>query len=164
MASYGKWSEPDIPHNGWTCTYVEDLEEPDAICEMCERQEIRYVHYMVHPEYPGEIAAGCICAGRMEEDYKAARRREQPLRKKARQRTQSLKKWRISARGNPYINMDNINAVIFPKGAGWAGRIIDNKTGKKIFSRRPYANQTEIKLHAYDAIAELKELRSIADR
>jgi hypothetical protein len=40
----GKWIEPGVPHKGWVCVAITDLEEVDAVCEMCEVQEIRYVH------------------------------------------------------------------------------------------------------------------------
>jgi len=54
---FGKWSMPGFPHSGWTCIDIENLGAPDAICEMCERQDIRYVHAMEHPDYP-EAAFG----------------------------------------------------------------------------------------------------------
>jgi hypothetical protein len=44
----GKWSRAGVPHKGWECVDVEDLENDRAICEMCEVTEIRYVHTMVH--------------------------------------------------------------------------------------------------------------------
>ena len=50
-----KWSEKGIPHKGWVCVYVEDLEEPEFVCEMCGQEEIRYVHYMKHEEFPNII-------------------------------------------------------------------------------------------------------------
>jgi hypothetical protein len=78
-ASFGKWSQAGVPHRGWTCIGVDDLEEPDHTCEMCEHAEVRYVHVMTHPDYGGgeaELLVGCICAGRMEEDYQQAKERE----------------------------------------------------------------------------------------
>jgi hypothetical protein len=44
----GKWKQPDFAHRGWTCVDID--ENPDTqVCEMCEVQEIRYVHRMEHP-------------------------------------------------------------------------------------------------------------------
>jgi hypothetical protein len=86
----GKWSQPGVPHKGWTCVDIEDLGEPSAVCEMCETQEIRYVHHMEHPNYVGSLGCGCICAGRMEEDYEGARRREQAFRNAAGRRQRWL--------------------------------------------------------------------------
>jgi hypothetical protein len=51
---------------------------------MCERAEVRYVHVMTHPDFDGELEVGCVCAGRMEEDYKAAEEREADLKRLAR--------------------------------------------------------------------------------
>src|SRR4051794_39614902 len=72
---FGKWSQPGVPHRGWSCVDIEDLGAPDLVCEMCERQEIRSVHHMEHPDYPGSLRCGCICAGHMEEDLTGAQRR-----------------------------------------------------------------------------------------
>ena len=72
----GKWSDPGVPHKGWTCVDFEDLEDLSGICGMCESQEIRYVHYMQHPRFEGLIGAGCECAARMSEDYEGAQSRE----------------------------------------------------------------------------------------
>ena len=65
----GKWSTPGVPHKGWSCEGVEDLGAPDAVCEMCETQDIRYVQTMFHPDYEGPLDVGCVCAERMENDY-----------------------------------------------------------------------------------------------
>jgi hypothetical protein len=83
-ASFGKWSQAGVPHRGWTCIGVDDLEEPDHICEMCEHAEVRYVHVMTHPDYEGELLVGCICAGRMEEDYQRAKERETEFKRRQR--------------------------------------------------------------------------------
>ena len=83
---FGKWSVPGIPHRGWSCIDIEDLGSPEAVCEMCERQDIRYVHAMQHPDYPETLHCGCICAGHMEEDVERARRREASMKNAARRR------------------------------------------------------------------------------
>jgi len=72
-----------VPHRGWICVSVDDLGTPDAVCEMCETQEIRYVHHMEHPDYRESLGVGCICAQHMENDYEAPRRRERTLRNAA---------------------------------------------------------------------------------
>jgi len=81
--SNGKWGDPGVPKAGWECVGVEDLEEPSVICEMCEVQEIRYVHSMEHRDYPDTLRCGCICAGNMEQDVAAARVRDAGMRKRA---------------------------------------------------------------------------------
>ena len=63
--THGKWSQPEVPHRGWSCIGTDDLEEPSQLCEMCESVEIRYVHFMKHPNYPETLGVGCICAEHM---------------------------------------------------------------------------------------------------
>ena len=43
---------------------------------MCEKQAIRFVHVMTHPDYPEALNCGCVCSGHMEEDLVGARKRE----------------------------------------------------------------------------------------
>jgi hypothetical protein len=72
----GKWRMPGWPHIGWNCNDITDNETQDFICQMCEVQHIRYIHHMTHPQIPGELLCGCICAGYMENDYTGAKKRE----------------------------------------------------------------------------------------
>jgi hypothetical protein len=88
----GRWSRPGVPHRGWSCVDVEDLGEPNEICEMCEQAEVRYVHVMQHAEWEGELRVGCICAGRMEQDYKRAVEREAELKRVVRKMKRELKR------------------------------------------------------------------------
>lgn len=76
------WKRDDVPHDGWTCSGVEDLGAPAGICEMCGYQIIRYAHHMEHPRYRS-LTAGCVCAGKMEGDIEAARRREAEYKNRA---------------------------------------------------------------------------------
>ncbi len=62
MSSFGKWSQQGVPKKGWACIGFEDLGEPSTQCEMCENQDIRYVHQMQHPDYPHILECGCVCA------------------------------------------------------------------------------------------------------
>ncbi len=75
----GKWSQPDVPHKGWTCVGIEDLETPAFICEMCESVEIRYIHFMEHSNFSEILGVGCVCAEHMEGDYVRPREREQRI-------------------------------------------------------------------------------------
>jgi hypothetical protein len=83
-SNFGKWSQPGVPHKGWTCIADDDVEDDLETCEMCEFAEVRYIHVMTHPEWPGELRVGCYCAQRMEEDPRAAPKREAELKRKAR--------------------------------------------------------------------------------
>ena len=60
---FRKWSVLGVPHRGWTCIEIEDLGAPDAVCEMCERQDNRYTHAMQHPDCPEKLHCGCASSG-----------------------------------------------------------------------------------------------------
>ncbi len=116
---HGKWSKEGVPHKGWVCFDIEDLGDPLQTCEMCEVQTIRYVHYMEHSDYDENLEVGCVCAGHMEEDYEQAKAREQKLKNAVQRRKNWLKrKWKISDKGNDYININSLNIVIFNKYKG----------------------------------------------
>ncbi len=157
----GKWSQPNLPHKGWFCEDVEDLSSPSKFCEMCETQEIRYVHYMKHPNHDEILGVGCVCAGRMEEDYESPRRREKSLRSQHQRKKRWLNRnWRTSTKGNSYLNTDGFNITIFRKYNGtWGGRITDKKTQQSIDSKRNYATEDEIKLATFDGMIFLKNER-----
>lgn len=69
----GKWLRSDVPHTGWRCVNVSDT---GCICEMCEVTKIAHAHQMVHPQWPGFLECGCVCAGFMTEDPAVERLRE----------------------------------------------------------------------------------------
>lgn len=153
----GKWSRAGVPQRGWVCKGIEDLEALDGICEMCEIQPIRYVHYMMHPGYSDELGVGCICAGRMGQNYAEARNRERVLKNAIRRRNNwLLRKWKISKNGNSYLNTDGFNIVVFPKGKLWSARIVEKATDKPHFARRQYESEYKAKLAAFDAMIFLK--------
>ena len=154
----GKWSQPAVPHKGWTCTGIDDLGAPDEVCEMCESQPIRYVHYMEHPDYANELGVGCVCAGHMEQDYKAARHRERSIKNAASRRSKWLNRaWKTSAKGNPFLNTDGFNIVLYKRGTLWSGTIANRETGEKHNARHRYATLDKAKLAAFDGMIFLKE-------
>jgi len=156
----GKWGQVGVPHKGWSCTGIDDLGEPDRICEMCESRQIRYVHYMEHPDYAEELGVGCICAGHMEANYEAAVERERTLKNAANRRAKWLnRKWRISARGNPFIKTDGFHIVLYKYGSQWGGTITIRETEKEVKSRRRYATLDQAKLAAFDGMIFLKGRR-----
>lgn len=151
--STGKWTEPNVPHKGWTCEDVTDLEAPLAVCDMCEVQVIRYVHTMSHPDYPGLLECGCICAGHMEEDLIRARLREHNLRLRSARRDRWVNRhWRVSQSGNEFINAEGFNVVVFVRNGIWGARVQDRDTGYARFSQKPYATPSAAKLAAFDVI------------
>jgi hypothetical protein len=153
----GKWRQAGVPHRGWQCVDIEDLEEPSHVCEMCEVQVVRYVHEMFHPDY-GTLLVGCICAGHMEQDLVGARQREASFKQRLSRRANWLRRsWRLSSTGNEFINtQDGFNVVVFRNSNVWGARFIDKATGYTRFSQRPYESSNAAKLAAFDAIARYK--------
>src|SRR5690349_17042958 len=122
---------------------------------MCESTTIRYVHYMHHDDYPEVLATGCICAGHMEGDVAAARSRETSMQSRASKRKRWLsRKWRTSARGNPWIRSDGYRVVVYRKAGGWGATVTSELNDTTIHSRRFYANMPEVQLAAFDVITK----------
>lgn len=158
----GKWAQSDVPHRGWTCVGIEDLGAPAAICEMCERQEIRYVHFMEHPDH-APLACGCICAGHMEENLIRAKARETKVKAVTHRRSRwlDLKGWYRSRHGNLTIHMNGFTIVVFPKGEGWGGLIEHVRTQRKRFARRTYPTRQAAQLAAFDAMVVLESKNTL---
>jgi hypothetical protein len=130
MPATGKWTQRGVPHKGWACVEVTDNKDQDFTCEMCEVIHIRYLHHMEHPNYESPLRVGCICAGKMEEDYVGAKRRESEFKSRQKRYDRLLSRdWRVSASGNDYINVNEFNIVIFPKGAYWGARVAHRGSG-----------------------------------
>lgn len=129
---------------------------------MCESVEIRYVHFMEHPDYPETLGVGCICAEHMENDYVRPREREKSLRTKARRRPSwERRQWRVSAKGNSYINAEGFNLTVFPaadqRGSYWGLKVTRRETGAYQYGRRRYASEDEAKKSALDALIWAKD-------
>jgi hypothetical protein len=158
------WYDDNCPKVGWTNTDMIDLGDDRELCEMCERQWIRFVHVMEHPEHNTEVRSGCICAGKMEADADAATKRESRLKQIAKAH-EFEPEWRTASTGSYYF-----------KHKGWFGCIyLDRKTGtmwkttvsfdngKPSFGKKGYADIDEAKLACTAAfinarVARWKEL------
>lgn len=155
----GKWRMEGVPHKGWTCVNIDDLEEPSHLCEMCEAQEVRYVHTMTHPDYPQPLQVGCVCAGNMEQNIELARQRESQFKNKQKRRIKWLEReWLISHKGNPFLNVDNFHIVLYPKGNTWEFKIRD-KTTNTGYDGTGHDTEKEAKLAVFDAMILLKDNR-----
>jgi hypothetical protein len=160
----GLWSAPNVPHKGWTCVEVEDLQVAEGACDMCLRESIRYVHHMQHADYADAVAAGCMCAEKMEGDYSsesrpsAAKQREAILRNAASRRGRwlALRSWRTSKKGNPWIKKDGLIVTVFAAGARFKFSIKMNAGGKTYFSLRSYPSADLAKLASFDALTLLQ--------
>ena len=125
------WDKPGIPHKGWEYVSMEDLGEdirsgesiPYERCEMCEKERIRYVHILRHPEYDGELRVGCICASKMIEDYAAPRKKERNQKNRANRKGNFMKRsWNYkSGTGNYSLRYKGENITIMRRkyNSGW---------------------------------------------
>ncbi|WP_047835787.1 MULTISPECIES: hypothetical protein [unclassified Cupriavidus] len=152
--SGSRWDQPGVPHKGWHCVDVVDLRadgEPAddtdyATCQMCGNEKIRYVHIMEHPDVEEALDVGCVCAEKMSDDYDGPKRREARLRNRASRRTRWLhRKWRVSAKGNSFLNVDGRNLVVYPTKTGRWGYKIGDRFGPKT-----YPTVREAKLALFD--------------
>ncbi|MDE6989964.1 MAG: hypothetical protein K2P42_04835, partial [Lachnospiraceae bacterium] len=150
------WKSDDVPHDGWTCSGIEDLGAPVGICEMCGYQIIRYAHHMEHPRYHS-LTAGCVCAGRMEGDIEAAKRREADYKNRESRRASFFKKkWKYSKKGNEYLKTDGHVIVLCQlerTGNQWK-YAIDNTFCKTLYSNRDTAAAA-----VFDALEKMRGSR-----
>jgi hypothetical protein len=152
----GKWSQEGVPHKGWTCVDIEDLGEPTKTCEMCESQEIRYVHYMEHKDYPEILIVGCVCAGHMEQNLHNAVQRDDFMKSRANKRNKWLtRNWKISAKGNAYIKSDGYIITVFLKNNSWNAQVKSQDGKYERYSEKRYNSQDEAKLAAFNFITKL---------
>lgn len=154
----GKWTQPGVPHKGWRCVDIEELEEQDHLCEMCEARLVRFVHIMVHDDYDGVLRVGCVCAGHMEENLVGARKREAAYRNdRSRQSRWLQRRWRLSASGNEYLNTnDGFNVVVYCTGRIWGARVENRASGYARSSKLPYQTSDQAKLAAFEAMLGMK--------
>lgn len=158
-----RWDRKGLPHTGWSCAGMEDLGSADGQCEMCGKEEIRYVHFMRHPDIGETLPVGCICAEKMEGEYgrerSRARQREAKLRNAAgrRHRWPSLTGWTRSKKGNVHIKKDGRRVVVFASGARFKFLIEDAGRAEPYFSPRSYVDVREAKLAAFDAFTYQRE-------
>ncbi len=146
------WKRDDVPHSGWVCTGITDLGAPTAICEMCGHQIIRYVHHMRHPNYR-PLNVGCVCAGKMEGNMEAARKRERDLKsRQTRLETFKKRKWKRSKSGNQYLKIKEHLIVLFKlkNGGGWKYAI------DSVFGDTVYNNQEAAMIAAFHALERIQ--------
>lgn len=122
-----------------------DLREDDPeadleICEMCNKEGIRYVHIMTHPEYGDEVNAGQVCAQNMENDYANPLQRERDLLNRSNRKITFMRKeWRLNDNGNYVLRFKGKNITIIPSkynsrqyGVAYNNQFIWDYKGKKI--------------------------------
>ena len=157
-------NDPTIKKRGWYNTCVEDLGADGpyydpATCEWCLQEGLRYVHTMQHPEHPGLVFnVGCVCAGYMSEDAHGIQRyfgegRESELAALAKRRVKWLqRKWRESASGNRYLNVEGHNVGVKPTNGGYTYWVKNGDYGTTWGST--YLTEDKAKLRLFDYLAE----------
>ena len=122
---------------------------------MCETQAIRYVHYMEHPDYGAVLGVGCVCAGRMEEDYKAAQERERQAKSRTTRQARWMKaQWKKSQKGNLKINRRGFIVVVYRISGRWA-YWIKERQGERSWSKSGFASEDKAKLAAFERYVDL---------
>ncbi|MBQ9948614.1 MAG: ATP-binding domain-containing protein, partial [Oscillospiraceae bacterium] len=147
------WERDDVPHSGWYCEDVIDLGKPVGVCEMCGYHIIRYVHRMKHADYFKTVGAGCVCAGRMEGDVEAAKKREQDFKnRQSRRNTFVTRPWKVSKNNNRYIKVNGRLVVLYydDKRKCWRYSI------DKVFDKGSYPTSEAAMEAAFDELDRLK--------
>ena len=158
----GKWENPNIPHGGWKCVDIKDLGKPDMTCQMCEKEIIRYAHYMRHPGYQGMLIVGCICAGKMEGDLQNAKKRDAFMKSRMNKRKNWLdRKWKVSQKGNQYIKSDGFVVVMKQRDGFWSAFVQSEDGTYKKWSSQKNSNENEMKLAAFDCLTNVLAEREI---
>lgn len=146
------WKRDDVPHSGWTCIDVIDLGGPFGVCQMCGYQVIRYVHRMKHPDFPAVLGCGCVCAGKMEGNIDAAKKREQEFKsKKAIIERLKEKEFKRSSKGNYFLKYKKHLIVLYFREYDSIWKYaIDGE-----FCNIEFASRDEAEKAAFDALEKL---------
>ena len=157
--STGKWAQQGVPHKGWKCIDYYDIRDTSdslVICEMCERQEIRYIHVMRHDNYPDDLEVGCVCAEHMEQGYStpnsAARSREGKLGRRGSRRRNwlNLNAWNTRPNGNMTISKKNLRATVYFKFGKWSW--VFNQGDNSHFASSKFNECDQARLDLFDAM------------
>lgn len=141
-----RWDITGIPHKGWACRGVYDLEEATHTCEMCGKESIRFVHWMEHSGHKEMLQVGCVCAEKMAFGYDA-KGAERTLRNRATRRFSFVSKgWKTSKKGHLYKKKNRLLVVV---GEGPYG--IFAKVGNT-FLRGRFATVDDAKNAAFETI------------
>lgn len=119
---------PGFPVKGWVEQYVVDLgrsEDDHELCEYCGKEWVRYQHHVSHSEGLWQsLNVGCICAGKLTGNPKAAEQSDRAARNISARRSNwcGLKGWKIGRKGGLILKKDGrIFALNRSKYNSWAG-------------------------------------------
>jgi hypothetical protein len=136
--SPSRWIDNGLPRKGWILDDVIENEFGDYQCEWCATS-LRYSHRLWHPENNIHAIAGCICAEHLTQDYVNPRKREKELKKKAKQKKNSINKFFKSFKPGKksfYSNHFGRNnfILVFQKSDGLFYLKIGDKWGKRSYN------------------------------
>jgi hypothetical protein len=138
----------DRPWSGWSCVGIDDMGRPSETCELCGTAVVRYVHTMTHPRWGENLRVGCVCAGHLEGNSEAAKRRDAVVVSVDRRLKRWLKKsWLVSRKGNPWLKLENRTLSVFEQRDAWAF-CVNNKGGNTFegnFATQAAAKEAAIK-------------------
>ena len=148
-----------LPTAGWVVVQVCDLNHtenpfhPEEVrCERCG-QALRYAHVLEHDDWHNLITVGRCCAERLSTDYDAHEaERELSNRATRRKRFPTLDGWRLSSKGNPYIEYHGATITVFPKAGGYTFCVFIEDSH---FPQEEYPTIKAAKLTAWDVWYEL---------
>lgn len=101
-----------VAETGWRCVGISDLGRPSAVCGLCQKQTVRYLHHMAHLD-GRRMSVGCVCAGKLEGNTEKAKERETDFKNKlARQENFVKKKLSTSRNGNSYLKYNGHILVV----------------------------------------------------
>ena len=143
-----------VPMQGWTYIAIEDVHYAQHRCEACGTAWVRYIHVMEHTEHPCLLRVGCVCAGRLENAPRIADEREAAFRARQSRRNKWLTRggWRLSKKGNSYINVDHCNVTVFPAEDRWGYRVLHRASGVGWLHEEPEPTEEAAKWAAFDKL------------
>jgi len=162
---------PGVPHAGWTCCGIEDIQEEGGsdleTCQMCQIQLIRFVHIMSHQNYPELLRVGCVCAEHMAEDYDG-RAAEKKTRDRSRRRHTYLqeRRWHPSKAGNSiyYKSNDKFVVIVWERDAEsepYGFVVLDKVLDDETVCDESYETEAEAKAAAFQVLEEMRETRQM---
>jgi hypothetical protein len=125
-----------------------DLGAPLAICEHCKRETVRYLHTVQNHVTGETLEVGVVCAGHLTGDVEFAQELSDQAKLYFQRRNRWLKrKWRISEKGNRFLNWNQKNLVVFRNQSGSWGYVCDSK-----FSDQKYETEAAAKMALFEAV------------
>jgi hypothetical protein len=152
----GRWLDDGFPKIGWRFAGIEDYGEEGRVCQMCGHAKLRFLHLMTNDPIPEVLALGLQCAELLEQDWYRPAKRERRYQDDLRvMKDWPGKRWKLSSRGNPYVNVREFNITIWDKGGAGFGVTIklQNKFDGsfEINGKKLYRTLEEAKAGALDA-------------